>query len=103
MSQPKRSPPLCEIEARLIHLRDASRRDATVTSISVQLDAAKVILSLVQNQIVFEHDRAKYIDFAARVVNAAETRLWKSALRPEEVLSISSQVERLWFAIDALT
>jgi hypothetical protein len=101
MPRANKSLSLPDLKARFILLRENSH-NAIVTSLGMQLDAARMILALVQNQLVFEDKRANYIRFASKIVCATETKLWKSALNPSEILSISAEIERLWFQIDAL-
>ena len=101
MRRPKRPQLSSELEARLALLREASY-NAIATSLTLQLDAAMLIVSLVQSQVMSEDERIKFLDYAKRVLSATESRFWKSSLNPTEVFGISTRIERLWFAVDAL-
>jgi hypothetical protein len=69
----------------------------------VKLEAAGMILSVVQRNLQNEESRARYVDLATRVVVSTEAKLWESDLHPSELLQISALIERVWFQIDALT
>lgn len=100
MRRPKRLKLSIDLETRMALLREASC-NAIATSLTLQLDAAMLILSLVQNQVMSEDERIKCLDYAKRVLSATECRFWKSSLKPTEVLGISTRIEQLWFTVDA--
>ena len=77
--------------------------DLVARSFLVQLCTAKSIVSLANHFSPFDAGRAGCIRTVRQILESTETRLWKVPLNPTDIRTISAEIERLRFQIDALS
>jgi hypothetical protein len=72
-------------------------------SIFIQLHAAQTVVSIARRRSPLDDQRTRCIRSVRKTLETTEARLWKTSLEPVDILTISAEVERLWFQIDALS
>jgi hypothetical protein len=72
-------------------------------SLHRQVKTASMLLQAAKRFPDYDLTRGRLVKSSARVLTQAEAQLWQVSLEQAEVLSIASEVEELWFAIDAVS
>jgi hypothetical protein len=70
-------------------------------SFLMQLNTARNIVSLANRCEPHDESRAGCIRTVRRILEFSETRLWKLPLNPVAIHTISAEMERLRFQVDA--
>jgi hypothetical protein len=52
---------------------------------------------------LYDESHERFVKSSARVLRHAEAQLWKVELDQADLVELASNVEGLWFAIDALS
>jgi hypothetical protein len=84
-------------------LARANAATAISRSLQRQVKTAWMLLQAAKRFPDYDLSRERFVKSSARVLTQAEAQLWQVRLEEAEVLSIASEVEGLWFAIDALS
>jgi hypothetical protein len=72
-------------------------------SLFIQLHAAQMVMTIAKKCGPLDERQSRCVRSVRRILEATEARLWHTSLEPPDILTISAEVERLWFQIDALT
>lgn len=94
------SPPL------QVDLNSAARKRAAAAiarSLHGQINTAWILLRTADRFPPYEVSHDRFVNSSARVLKHAEAQLWLVGLEEADLVQLATEVEGLWFAIDALT
>jgi hypothetical protein len=72
-------------------------------SLHRQIQTGWMLLRTADRFPSYDESHARFVRSSARVLKHAEAQLWKVELDQADLVELASNVERLWFAIDALS
>jgi len=76
---------------------------AIAKSLHRQINTAWMLLQTANRFPTYEGSHERFVKSAARVPRHAEGQLWQVEIEPNDTVQLASNVEGLWFAIDALS
>jgi hypothetical protein len=76
---------------------------AIASSLQRQINTARLLLRTAKRFPECEESHTRFVRSSARVLSHAESQLWQVGLGEKEIVELASEVEGLWFAIDALS
>jgi hypothetical protein len=76
---------------------------AITISLQRQINTARMLLRTAKRFPEYEESHTRFVRSSARVLRHAESQLWQVGLQDKEMVQLASEVEGLWFAIDALS
>jgi hypothetical protein len=76
---------------------------AIAGSLHRQVHTARMLLQTANRFPVYEASHERFVHSSARVLRHAESQVWGVRLEESDLVQIASEVEGLWFAIDALS
>jgi hypothetical protein len=76
---------------------------AIARSLHRQIDTAWMLLRTADRFPTYEEPHERFVHSSARVLRHAEEQLWKVELEQADLLQLASNIEGLWFAIDAMS
>jgi hypothetical protein len=83
-----------------------ARRHAAVaiaTSLHHQIHTGWLLLRTAGRFPAYDESHARFVKSSARVLRHAEGQLWQVGLGEKEIIQLASEIEGLWFAIDAMS
>jgi hypothetical protein len=89
----------------LVHPPFARRKaaEAIARSLQRQIDTAWMLLQAANRFPCYEGSHERFVKSSARVLRHAEAQMWQVELEQADLVQLASNVEGLWFAIDALS
>jgi hypothetical protein len=76
---------------------------AIAGSLHRQVNTARMLLQTANRFPLYEAAHERFVKSSARVLRHAEAQMWGVGLEESDLVQIASEVEGLWFAIDALS
>jgi|SRR5580698_4039281 hypothetical protein len=76
---------------------------AIARSLNRQIYTARMLLQTANRFPTYETSHQRFVNSSARVLRHAESQLWRVELEQADLVQLASNVEGLWFAIDALS
>jgi hypothetical protein len=76
---------------------------AIARSLNRQINTAWMLLRTANRFPTYDGSHERFVKSSARVLGHAESQMWKVELEPGDLVGLASNIERLWFAIDALS
>jgi hypothetical protein len=76
---------------------------AIAKSLNRQITTAWLLLQTANRLPAYEHSHERFIHSSARVLSHAEAQLWMVQIEQADLVQLAASIERLWFAIDALS
>ena len=89
-----------------IGIAASARKEAAAAiarSLHREVLTARKLLQTAGRFSVYEASHERFLRSAARVLTHAEQQLWRVGLEDSALVQLASEVEGLWFAIDALS
>jgi hypothetical protein len=98
--------PTLSLSAISRHNPTIVRRQASAAiakSLHRQITTAWMLLQTANRFPTYEASHDRFVQSSARVLRHAESQLWLVDLEQGDLVQLASNVEGLWFAIDALS
>ena len=76
---------------------------AIANSLHHQIRTGWLLLHAARRFPEYDESHARFINSSARVLRHAEGQLWQVGLEEKELIQLASEIEGLWFAIDAMS
>jgi hypothetical protein len=104
----KALPPIPSLSLSAISQQDPriARKQAAAAitrSLNRQINTAWMLLRAANRFPNYESSHERFVHSSARVLRHAEEQMWRVEIEQDDLVQLASNVEGLWFAIDALT